>query len=204
MKIVVSAQGENLDAPASPVFGRCPTYVFVDTETLEFAAVANPAMNQGGGAGISAAQFVVNEGAQAVLTGNLGPNAFGVLQAAGVPGYLVGEGTVRQAVDALLAGRLQPMAGANVAGHAGMGMSGGMGGRRGSGMGRGMGGGMGMGRGMGGGMGMGRGMQSAAPAQPQPTVSGDSELDELRETVKSLRQQLAETIDKIEALEKEG
>ena len=192
MKIVVSAQGENLEAPASPVFGRCPTYLFVDTESLAFEAVANPAMNQGGGAGIQAAQFVVNQGAQAVLTGNLGPNAYGVLQAAGVPGYLIGAGTVRQAVEAYQAGQLQPMAGANVAGHAGLGMVAGMGGRRGAGMGR------------GGGRGVSRGMPSAAPVQPQPQAASDAELAELQETVQSLRQQLAETMDKIEKLEKEA
>ena len=192
MRIVVSAQGESLDAPASPVFGRCPTYLFVDTETLAFEAVANPATHQGGGAGIQAAQFVVNQGAQAVLTGNLGPNAYGVLQAAGVPGYLVGTGTVRQAVEAHQAGQLQPMAGANVAGHAGLGMVAGMGGRRGAGMGR------------GGGRGVSRGMPSAAPVQPQPQAASDAELAELQETVQSLRQQLAETMDKIEKLEKEA
>jgi predicted Fe-Mo cluster-binding NifX family protein len=187
MRIVVSAQGDNLDAPASPVFGRCPTYLFVDTKTFEFEAIPNPAMNQDGGAGIQAAQFVVSQGAQAVLTGNLGPNAFGVLQAAGVPGYLVGEGTVRQAVEAHRAGQLRPMAGANVAGHAGMGMGRGMGGRRGMGMGR----------------GMGRRMQPATPVHPEPQSADGSELAELRETLKGLRQQLAETMDKIEELEKE-
>ena len=72
MRIVVSAQGETLDAAASPVFGRCPIYIFVDTETMAFDAVPNPAMNQGGGAGIQAAQFVVERGADVVLTGNLG------------------------------------------------------------------------------------------------------------------------------------
>jgi predicted Fe-Mo cluster-binding NifX family protein len=188
MRIVVSAQGDNLDAPASPVFGRCPTYVFVDTETLEFEAVPNPAINQGGGAGIQAAQFVVNQGAQAVLTGNLGPNAFGVLQAAGVSGYLVREGTVRQAVEAHEADRLCSMAGANVAGHAGMGMGRGMGGRRGMGMGH----------------GMGRRMQPAAPVQPEPQSADEAEPTELRETLKGLRQQLAETMEKIEELEEEG
>jgi predicted Fe-Mo cluster-binding NifX family protein len=202
MKIVVSAQGENLDAPASPVFGRCPTYVFVDTETMEFEAVSNPAMNQAGGAGIQAAQFVVSQGAQAVLTGNLGPNAFNVLQAAGVPGYLVGTGTVRQAVEAYQAGQLQPMGGSNVAAHAGMG--GGMG------MGRGMGRRMGMGGGMG--RGMGRGMSRGMPAEMQPTppvrpeaqAAPESEMAELRETLKRLRQQLAETMEKIEELEREN
>jgi predicted Fe-Mo cluster-binding NifX family protein len=180
MKVAVSSQGENLDAPASPVFGRCPTYVFVDTETMEFEALPNPAMDQGGGAGIQAAQYVVNQGAQAVLSGNLGPNAFDVLQAAGVPGYLISEGTIRQAVDAYKAGQLQPMGGANVAAHAGMG-----------------GGGRGMGRGM------GRRMQSTAPVQPASQPARESEMTELRDTLKSLRQQLAETMERIEELEEE-
>ncbi|NIV39437.1 MAG: dinitrogenase iron-molybdenum cofactor biosynthesis protein [Anaerolineae bacterium] len=175
MKIAVSSQGEHLDAPASPVFGRCPTYLFVEPETMEFEAVPNPAMNQAGGAGIQAAQFVVNQGADAVLSGNLGPNAYDVLQAAGVPGFLVSEGTVRQAVEAYKAGQLRPMGGPNVGAHAGM---------------------------RGGGRGMGRRRQMAAP--PTPATDKSSELAELRETLKGLRQQLAETMEKIEKLEEEG
>lgn len=49
MRIVVTANEADLDAPASPVFGRCPTYVFVDTETMTFEAVENPAINAAGG-----------------------------------------------------------------------------------------------------------------------------------------------------------
>jgi predicted Fe-Mo cluster-binding NifX family protein len=178
MRIVISSQGENLEAQASTVFGRCPTYVFVDSDTMAFEALPNPAMSQGGGAGIQAAQFVVNQGAQAVLTGNLGPNAFDVLQAAGVPGYLIPEGTVREAVEGFRAGRLQPMAGASVAAHAGMRG----GGRR-----------MGMGR---------RGPQAVSP-QPVPEVGQETELAELRDTLKDLRQRLAETMERIEELERE-
>jgi predicted Fe-Mo cluster-binding NifX family protein len=175
MRIAVSSQGENLDAPASAVFGRCPTYLFVEPETMKFEALPNPAMSQSGGAGIQAAQFVVNQGAEVVLSGNLGPNAFDVLQAAGVPGYLVSEGTVRQAVEAYRAGQLQPMGGPNVSAHAGM---------------------------RGAGRGMGRGPQTTASSKPD--VEKDRELGELRETLKGLRQQLAETMEKIEGLEKEG
>jgi predicted Fe-Mo cluster-binding NifX family protein len=206
MRIVVSGQGDNLDAPSSPVFGRCPFYVFVESETLEFEAVSNPAMNQPGGAGIQAAQFVVNQGAQVVLTGNLGPNAFDVLQAAGIQGYLVEGGTIRDAVEAYSAGQLRAMGGANVAAHAGMGMGRRMG--RGGGMGRGMGSGTGRGGGMGRtggrgrGMGMQVGMQPAQPAPPAPTGSPEDELEELRETLKGLRQQLAETMARIEEMEK--
>ncbi|MFZ5918682.1 MAG: NifB/NifX family molybdenum-iron cluster-binding protein [Chloroflexota bacterium] len=178
MKIVVSAQGDTLDSPTSPVFGRCPTYILVESETMQFEAMPNPAMSQGGGAGIQAAQFVVQLGAQAVLTGNLGPNAFDVFRAAGVPGYLIPEGTVRQAVEAFKAGRLQPMGDASVVAHAGLG------------------GGVGMGRGM------RRGLAAAAP--PPPQTARETELAELRERLRNLRQQLAETMDKIEELEKEN
>jgi predicted Fe-Mo cluster-binding NifX family protein len=185
MRIVVSSEGETLDAPASPVFGRCPTFVFVDSETMSAEAVPNPAMSQGGGAGIQAAQFVVNQGAEAVLTGNLGPNAFDVLQAAGVPGYLVGQGMVGQAVAAFAAGQLQAMTGANVAAHAGMGggreLSTRGGARR--------------------EMGMGPGAPPAVSAQSNPAQK--AELAELRETLKGLRHQLAHTMSRIENLEKE-
>jgi predicted Fe-Mo cluster-binding NifX family protein len=191
MRIVISAQDENLEAPASPVFGRCPIYLFVDTDTMQFEAVPNPAMNQGGGAGIQAAQFVVEQGAEAVLSGNLGPNAFQVLEAAGIPVYLISGGTVRQAVEAFKAGRAQRIGSANVEAHAGMGGGAGLG------MGR------GMGRRMGRGMGMGQrgGFQAPMPTRPVPEAHPDSELAQLRETLKSLRQQLAETMEKIERLE---
>jgi predicted Fe-Mo cluster-binding NifX family protein len=179
MRIVISAQGENLEAPASPVFGRCPTYVFVDTDTMRSEAMPNPAMNQGGGAGIQAAQFVVEQGAEAVLSGNLGPNAFDVLEAAGIPVYLISEGTVREAVEAFKAGRVQPIDSANVVAHAGM--------RGGAGMGR--------------GMGQRAGFRPPMPGELAPESSRGSEVAQLRETLQSLRQQLAETMDRIERLE---
>ena len=121
MKVVVSSLGENLDAPASPIFGRCPTYVFVDSETMEFEALPNPAMSQGGGAGIQAAQFIIDRGARAVVTGNVGPNAYGVLQAAGLTVYLFRDGTVRQAIEAFKGGQLATAGGATAPAHAGMG-----------------------------------------------------------------------------------
>jgi predicted Fe-Mo cluster-binding NifX family protein len=118
MRIVVTANGPDLDAQAHPAFGRCPVYVFVDTETMQFEAVENPAANAAGGAGIQAAQFVVERGAQAVVTGNVGPNAVQVLQPAGVPVYLFSGGTVRQAVEVCRAGRLSAAGSATGPAHA--------------------------------------------------------------------------------------
>ncbi|MBL7065523.1 MAG: NifB/NifX family molybdenum-iron cluster-binding protein [Anaerolineae bacterium] len=121
MKIAVTANGADLDAPASPVFGRCPTYILVDTETMQYEAVANPAVSAGSGAGVQAAQFVIERGAQAVVTGNVGPNAFGVFRAAGIPVYLFRGGTVQQAVEDYNGGLLSSASDATVSAHAGLG-----------------------------------------------------------------------------------
>jgi len=179
MKVVVTSSGADLDAPASPVFGRCLTYVFVDLETMQFEAVPNPAMSAGGGAGIQAAQFVIERGAQAVLTGNVGPNAFNVFQAAGVPIYLVEEGTVREAVEAYKGGRLQAVSGANVQAHAGMGP------------------GRGRGRDE-------RRTASLSRSVPTTDLEREEEINVLRRAAADLRHQLAEVMERIEKLEKES
>jgi predicted Fe-Mo cluster-binding NifX family protein len=121
MRIAVTANGTDLDAQASPVFGRCSTYILVDTETMEYESIANPAVASGGGAGVQAAQFIIKQGAEAVVTGNVGPNAFGVFKAAGTPVFLNKGGTVRQAVEACQEGLLSSATDATVAAHAGMG-----------------------------------------------------------------------------------
>jgi predicted Fe-Mo cluster-binding NifX family protein len=196
VKIVVTASGTDLDAPASAVFGRCPTYIFVQTETKQFEAVENPAVAAAGGAGIQAAQLVVERGAQAVVTGNIGPNALHVFQSAGVPIYLFAGATVREAVEAFNAGALHTVGTASA--QAGMGM------RPGGGMGR------GMGRGMCMGMGRGRGMRRAAFVPPTPSAlpslssaSREEEIAALKDMAGTLRRQLADVVERLDQLEKE-
>ena len=186
MKIVVTSNGRDLDAPASPMFGRCPVYVFVDTDTMQFEAVDNPAMSAAGGAGIQAAQFVVKQGAQAALTGNMGPNAYNVFRAANVPVYLIGGGTVREAVEGYKTGRLPSAADASVQAHAGMGMG------RGRGMGRGL------------GLGMAPPTPPPAAAPTAPPASRAEEVATLGQMAGDLRKQLAEVMDRLDKLEKGG
>ena len=83
-KIAVSSTGDNLDAQVDPRFGRCAYFIFVDTDTLKYEAVQNPNVSAASGAGIQTAQLVANKEVEAVLTGNVGPNAFQTLQAAGI------------------------------------------------------------------------------------------------------------------------
>jgi len=198
MKIVVTTNGADLSAQTSPIFGRCPTYVFVDTETMAFEAIDNPAVGASGGAGVQAAQFVIERGAQAVITGSTGPNAFQVFQSAGIPVYLNRGGTVREAVEAHRAGRLQVTGGASAAAHAGMGTGRGAG--RGTGMGRGTGRGMGRGLGMGTAPGAAAPPAPGAPPAPAPASSRDGEIAALKDAAGSLRKQLAELTERLDQL----
>ena len=121
MKVAVAAAGTDLDASTAPRFGRCQAFVVVDTETMSFGGVPNTAAMQGSGAGIAAVQLVANAGADAVIADNLGPNAFQALSAGGLKVFRFSGGTVRQAVEALIAGTLEEIGGANVASHHGVG-----------------------------------------------------------------------------------
>lgn len=121
MQIAVSADGRDLDALISPHFGRAPTFVFVNTETLDVKAEANPGIETPRGAGIQAAQFIADRGAEAVLTGTIGPNAYETLQAAGIPVFSVSAGTVRSAVQAYQAAHLMPITGPTAKPYGGLG-----------------------------------------------------------------------------------
>lgn len=117
MKVVVSAKGMGMEAPISPIFGRCQVFTFVDSETMESTSVANPAINAAGGAGVQSGQFVVAEGAEAIITTNLGPNASAVIEAAGLAVFAAQGATVGEAVAKMVAGNLESMLGASVASH---------------------------------------------------------------------------------------
>jgi predicted Fe-Mo cluster-binding NifX family protein len=128
MKIVVTSTGNTIDSPIDPRFGRCQFFVFVDPETMEIEAAENEAVMASGGAGPQAAQFVANKGAEAVLTGNVGPNAVSALKAAGIKIYIGATGTVKETVLLFKNGQMQESGEATVASHSGMGR--GMGGGR--------------------------------------------------------------------------
>lgn len=122
MRVVISASAESLDAPVDPRFGRCASLIVVDTETREIVGGGRNAFAaQAGGAGTQAAQWVVEQGAGAVLTGNLGPNAFQVLQAGRVRCLTGVSGTVREALDAFDRGELRETSSSTVPPHSGMG-----------------------------------------------------------------------------------
>ena len=99
VKICVSSQGTALDAQVDPRFGRCQYFLVVDTDTMEYEAIENPNMDSTGGAGIQSGQLMAEKHVKAVITGNVGPNAFQTLQAGGIEVITGASGSVREVVE---------------------------------------------------------------------------------------------------------
>ncbi len=130
MKVCVTSQGDNLDSQVDPRFGRCPYFLIIDTDSMDFEAIENSSVRVGGGAGIVSGQLIASKGAEMVITGNVGPNAFQTLQAANIKIIIGASGTVKQAIEEFKKGQLKPTEGPSVGSKFGM-PGGGIGGGRG-------------------------------------------------------------------------
>lgn len=111
MKVVVSSTGKTLDSNVDTRFGRCQYFLIVETENNQIKnvlAVQNQGALQGHGAGIRAAEQVGEIKPDAVITGNLGPNASNVFNQLKIEVYQ-GSGTAKDAVIKFLAGGIEKL-----------------------------------------------------------------------------------------------
>ncbi|HDQ44122.1 MAG TPA: dinitrogenase iron-molybdenum cofactor biosynthesis protein [bacterium] len=120
MKICVTSQGGSLESGVDPRFGRCAFFIVVDTDTLEFEAIDNAQIQAAGGAGIQSGQLMAEKRVHAVLTGNVGPNAWQTLSAAGIEVVTGVSGTVLDAVGRYKEGLLKASDKPSVLSHAGL------------------------------------------------------------------------------------
>ena len=118
MKIAVTSQGKELSSEIDLRFGRAKCLVVIDTETSDFQVHDNTVnLNAVQGAGIQTGQNIANLNVEAVITGNVGPNAFKTLNAAGVKIFLAEKQTVAEALESFKSGKLKEVDSANVEGH---------------------------------------------------------------------------------------
>ena len=125
MIVAISSTGTSLESKVDPRFGRCPFFIIYNTDNDSFEHVENQARQAMGGAGIQTGQMIAGRGVKAVITGNVGPNAFRVLAAAGVKVYSGVSDQVSDAVQKLKAGELQGTSAPDVSSHFGTGGGGG-------------------------------------------------------------------------------
>lgn len=118
MIVAITAQGQDLDSEVDPRFGRARYFVVIDTDTDQLTVHDNEQnLNAPQGAGIQAARNVKSLNVKQLVTGNIGPKAYDVLNASGIEIFIGAAGTVRDALDQWKAGRLNQAGGANVQGH---------------------------------------------------------------------------------------
>jgi predicted Fe-Mo cluster-binding NifX family protein len=110
-----------MDSKLDPRFGRCRYFIFVNTDDMEYEAIKNPNVDATGGAGIQSGQMMADRQVRAVVTGNIGPNAFQTLESAGIEVITGASGIVKEAVERYKNGELTVSKGATTGVHGMMG-----------------------------------------------------------------------------------
>ncbi len=106
MIIVIPTNNNNIDNGICPSFGRSPFYLIFDDSNDEYHFVVNEAANSQGGAGIRAAQFIVDNKADVVLTPRCGENSANVLLAANIGMYKTISDSIQENITLFKEGKL--------------------------------------------------------------------------------------------------
>ncbi|AEE90453.1 Dinitrogenase iron-molybdenum cofactor biosynthesis protein [Tepidanaerobacter acetatoxydans Re1] len=117
MKVAVTSVGKDLDSMIDERFGRSSYFIIVDTDSDEFEVSENEGLSSAHGTGVQAAQFIVEKGIQAIITGNIGPNAIKVLKESGIDVFTANSMTVRQALANFSEGKLEKISGSTTGQH---------------------------------------------------------------------------------------
>ncbi len=110
MKIAIPSTGTDIKSDVNQSFGRTPYFIVVDSDTKDFKVIDNKAADAQGGAGIKAAQTIVDSGAQAVITFRCGQNAADVLNTAGIKMIQAQSGSVEDMIAKFNKGELKELA----------------------------------------------------------------------------------------------
>jgi predicted Fe-Mo cluster-binding NifX family protein len=110
MRVGISATRGDLNSKVDDRFGRCPWFLVVDSDSLEFEAVENRHAEEGMGAGMGAAKDLIDARIDAVISGQVGPKAYEVLKAGNIDVFLVSDDvTAKDALGRLKRGELRKM-----------------------------------------------------------------------------------------------
>lgn len=106
MKIAIPVDTKNMDTSVCISFGRTPYFMFYNTETKKAEFYDNGANSAQGGAGIKAAQAIVDANCQALLTIRCGENAAEVLKGNDIKIYKTQYPSAKENLEAFEKGTL--------------------------------------------------------------------------------------------------
>lgn len=107
MKIALPVDQPSLESKVADNFGRAANFLFYDLDTDTASYVDNSAVMSQGGAGIKAAQVIVDAKVDALIVPRCGENAAAVLKQANVVLYAAANSTAKENIAAYKAGRLE-------------------------------------------------------------------------------------------------
>jgi len=106
MKIAVPVDNNSMETRLCVSFGRAPYFLIFDTESNEATFLNNSAATSQGGAGIKAAQAVVDSHAGALLTPRCGEKAAQVISAANIKIFKTINDSIQDNIAAFNEGKL--------------------------------------------------------------------------------------------------
>ncbi len=109
MKIAIPVEDKTLSSKVCISFGRTPYFLIYDTELDKGEFLDNSAAASQGGAGIKAAQAIVDAGASVLITPRCGENAAEVLNAANIKLFKTLNDVVADNIKAYKEGALSPL-----------------------------------------------------------------------------------------------
>lgn len=116
MKVAISASGSEKDALVDKRFARCPYFIIVDTDKMDFQTMENEHKAKSHGVGPQVVQTLSETDVDAVIAGNVGPNGYRTLNAADIKVYK-GSGKVSEVVEMFKEGELEELEDQTVQGH---------------------------------------------------------------------------------------
>lgn len=123
VKVAITSTGQSLTDEMDLRFGRADFFLVIDSTSFDYTVLDNAARTASGGAGIAAAQSLIDHQVEAVITGQLGPNALNVLSDAGIAMYKGSAGSAYQNLMAFNQQQL-PLITSSGPAHFGMGQGG--------------------------------------------------------------------------------
>ena len=106
MKIAIPVDEKTLESNVCVSFGRTPYFLIYDVETKESIFIDNSAATSTGGAGIKAAQTIVDNKVNALLTPRCGQNAADVIKSADIKIFKTASASVKDNIAAYIDGKL--------------------------------------------------------------------------------------------------
>lgn len=109
LKIIIASTGRDLNSEVSPIFGRSRDFITVELENGEIKNIeATPNLVQKEkGAGNLAAQYLVDNHVETLITGKLGNVSFRLLKKDGIKIYKASPGTVDKNIKLFQQGKLK-------------------------------------------------------------------------------------------------